>query len=34
VVLLRGDMDALPVTEQSGMQYASRGVGVMHACGT
>ena len=41
-VLLRGDMDALPVTEATGLSYASvaRGVtpdgedvGVMHACG-
>jgi amidohydrolase len=33
VVLLRGDMDALPVTERSGVPYASRVPGVMHACG-
>ena len=33
VVLLRGDMDALPVTERSGVSYASRVPGVMHACG-
>ena len=33
VVLLRGDMDALPVTERSGVDYASRIDGVMHACG-
>ncbi|MBO1332101.1 M20 family metallopeptidase [Streptomyces sp. VRA16 Mangrove soil] len=32
-VLLRGDMDALPVTEQSGVEYASRVPGAMHACG-
>ncbi|RKR86068.1 hippurate hydrolase [Micromonospora pisi] len=33
VVLLRGDMDALPVTEASGLPYSSRHHGVMHACG-
>src|ERR1700760_2284678 len=33
VVLLRGDMDALPVTEDTGLPYASRFPGVMHACG-
>ncbi|MFE6974840.1 M20 family metallopeptidase [Streptomyces sp. NPDC057682] len=32
-VLLRGDMDALPVTERSGVDYASRTPGAMHACG-
>ena len=33
VVLLRGDMDALPVTEETGLPYASAMPGVMHACG-
>jgi amidohydrolase len=44
VVMLRGDMDALPVREQTGLDYASQAVGttrdgstvpvpVMHACG-
>src|SRR6266536_2335651 len=33
VVLLRGDMDALPVTEDSGEEFASKRPGVMHACG-
>jgi amidohydrolase len=33
VVLLRGDMDALPVTEKTGLDYASRTRGAMHACG-
>jgi hippurate hydrolase len=41
-VLVRTDLDALPVTENTGLEYASRGrvkddqgndVGVMHACG-
>ncbi len=32
-VLLRGDMDALPVTESTGLPYASRVRGAMHACG-
>ena len=32
-ILLRADMDALPVTEETGAPYASRNVGVMHACG-
>ncbi|MEU1371941.1 M20/M25/M40 family metallo-hydrolase [Streptomyces sp. NPDC005803] len=31
--LLRGDMDALPLTERTGLSYASRVAGVMHACG-
>ena len=26
-------MDALPVTEQTGLEYASTNAGVMHACG-
>jgi amidohydrolase len=42
VVLLRGDMDALPIVEETGLPYASKvtvkgkdgaDVGVMHACG-
>jgi amidohydrolase len=33
VVLLRGDMDALPVTEETHLPYASAIPGVMHACG-
>ncbi|WP_149184606.1 amidohydrolase [Streptomyces sp. TRM49041] len=32
-VLLRAELDALPVTEQSGLPYASTVPGVMHACG-
>ncbi|HWL95307.1 MAG TPA: M20/M25/M40 family metallo-hydrolase, partial [Phycisphaerae bacterium] len=42
VVLVRADMDALPITEETGLSYASKvvqaqadgtSVGVMHACG-
>lgn len=32
-VLLRGDMDALPVQEASGLPFASQVEGAMHACG-
>jgi amidohydrolase len=32
-VLLRGDMDALPLTEDTGLTYMSRQLGAMHACG-
>lgn len=42
VIMVRSDLDALPVTEETGLPYASKatskndaglGVGVMHACG-
>jgi amidohydrolase len=32
-VLLRGDMDALPMPEDTGLEFASREPGRMHACG-
>jgi amidohydrolase len=32
-VLLRGDMDALPLAEDSGVDFASEVDGAMHACG-
>ncbi len=32
-VLLRGDMDALPIHEATGLEFASREAGRMHACG-
>ncbi|MGH9392942.1 MAG: amidohydrolase [Terriglobales bacterium] len=33
VLLVRTELDALPVTEATGLAYASRIPGVMHACG-
>ena len=33
IVGLRADMDALPVSEESGVDFASECPGVMHACG-
>ena len=32
-ILIRFDMDALPITEETGAEYASQNNGVMHACG-
>jgi len=32
-LLLRFDMDALPIVEETGAEYASQNQGVMHACG-
>ncbi len=33
VVAVRGDIDALPIREATGLEYASTNHGVMHACG-
>jgi len=33
VVALRGDIDALPLLEKTGLPFASKNPGVMHACG-
>lgn len=33
VIALRGDIDALPITEATGLEFASTRNGVMHACG-
>jgi len=32
-LLIRADMDALPITEETGLDFASTHVGAMHACG-
>jgi amidohydrolase len=33
VIAIRGDIDALPIPEETGLSFASRNPGVMHACG-
>lgn len=33
VVAIRCDIDALPIEEETGLEYASKNKGVMHACG-
>lgn len=33
LIMMRFDMDALPIQEASGAEYASQTLGVMHACG-
>jgi len=33
LLAIRSDMDALPIQERTGLEYASRAAGIMHACG-
>jgi amidohydrolase len=33
VVAIRGDIDALPIQEATGLSFASTNLGIMHACG-
>ncbi len=33
LLAIRTDMDALPIEERTGLEYASRELGIMHACG-
>jgi amidohydrolase len=33
LLAIRADMDALPIQEKTGLEFASRQVGIMHACG-
>ena len=33
IIALRTDMDALPITERTSLEYRSSKAGVMHACG-
>src|SRR5690606_29735332 len=33
IIALRGDIDALPIKEESEVDFASKNTGLMHACG-
>jgi N-acetylcysteine deacetylase len=33
IIALRADIDALPIIEETGLDFASKNLGVMHACG-
>lgn len=33
IIALRADIDALPIIEETGLEFASKNFGVMHACG-
>lgn len=33
VIMLRSDMDALPINEETGLEFSSKNPGIMHACG-
>lgn len=33
IIALRADIDALPIIEETGLEFASKNYGVMHACG-